>query len=257
MVCYFRDISEQVQAANTQRLLLNELNHRVKNTLANVQAIAQQTLRSTRDPSDFANRFGGRVQALARAHSMLTEETWQSADLRELIYDQVLRGTIDESRLSARGPVVRLSPHMTLHLAMMLHELGTNSIKYGALSGAAGSIAVTWTCNNGTLNLQWVERGGPPVKALSGRGFGTTLIDQSAKSEGGSAEMVAEARGVTWKISLPLPASETTKSPSKAADLAVVLCRQRAPRVPRVPICPSPTSIFSWSRTNRLSAWTS
>jgi two-component sensor histidine kinase len=90
-----------VQAANTQRLLLNELNHRVKNALANVQAVAQQTLRSTRDPADFANRFGGRVQALARAHSMLTEETWQSADLRELIYDQVLRGTIDERRLSA------------------------------------------------------------------------------------------------------------------------------------------------------------
>ena len=219
VVCYFRDISEQVQAANTQQLLLNELNHRVKNTLANVQAIAQQTLRSTREPSDFANRFGGRVQALARAHSMLTEETWQSADLRDLIYDQVLHGTIDESRLSARGPVVRLSPNMTLHLAMMLHELGTNSIKYGALSGPAGSIAVTWTCQNGTLNLQWKERGVPPVKALSGRGFGTTLIEQSAKSEGGSAEMVAEAKGVTWEISLPLPVSETTRSSSKTVGL--------------------------------------
>jgi PAS domain S-box-containing protein len=216
VVCYFRDISERVQAANTQRLLLNELNHRVKNTLANVQAVAQQTLRSTRDPSDFANRFGGRVQALARAHSMLTAETWQSADLRELIYDQVLRGAIDERRLSARGPIVRLSPNATLHLAMMLHELGTNSIKYGAFSGSAGSIAVIWTCNNNTLNLRWVERGGPPVKALSARGFGTTLIEQSAKSEGGTADMVVEAKGVTWKISLPLPVSQTTSSSSKA-----------------------------------------
>jgi len=147
---------------------------------------------------------------------MLTEETWQSADLRELIYDQVLRGTIDERRLSARGPIVRLSPNITLHLAMMLHELGTNSIKYGALSGSAGSIAVIWTCNRDSLNLRWVERGGPPVKALSARGFGTTLIEQSAKSEGGSAEMLVEAKGVTWKISLPLPASETTSSSSKA-----------------------------------------
>jgi PAS domain S-box-containing protein len=215
VVCYFREISELVQAANTQRLLLNELNHRVKNTLANVQAIAQQTLRSTRDPSDFANRFGGRVQALARAHSMLTEQTWQSADLRELIYDQVLRGTIDESRLSVRGPIVRLSPNITLHLAMMLHELGTNSIKYGALSCSAGSIGVRWICNNHILNLQWVERGGPPVKAFSARGFGTTLIEQSAKSEGGAAEMVIEAKGVTWKIALPLPVSEATSSSSK------------------------------------------
>src|SRR5262249_26449507 len=111
-----------------------------KNTLANVQAIAQQTLRTTKNASDFANRFGGRVQALARAHSMLTEQTWRNADLKELIIDQVLRETIDESRLSAHGPIVRLTPNMTLHLAMMLHELGTNSIKYGALSYAAGSI---------------------------------------------------------------------------------------------------------------------
>jgi CheY-like chemotaxis protein len=95
--------------------------------------------------------------------------------------------------------------------------LGTNSIKYGALSGSAGSIAVIWTYNNNTLNLQWMERGGPPVKALSARGFGTTLIEQSAKSEGGTADMVVEAKGVTWKISLPLPVSQTTSSSSQAA----------------------------------------
>jgi CheY-like chemotaxis protein len=105
---------------------------------------------------------------------------------------------------------------MTLHLAMMLHELGTNSIKYGALSGPVGSIAVTWTCNSGTINLQWVERGGPPVKASSARGFGTTLIEQSAKSEGGSAEMVIEEKGVTWKILLPLAVSETARASSSA-----------------------------------------
>jgi CheY-like chemotaxis protein len=143
---------------------------------------------------------------------MLTEATWQSADLRELIRDQLLRGTVDERRLRAWGPVVRLAPQMTLHVAMMLHELGTNSIKYGALSSPAGSIAVTWSYNNGMLNLEWVERGGPPVTAPSPRGFGTTLIEQSAKSEGGSAQMVSEAQGVTWKIALPLPASATTTS---------------------------------------------
>ena len=213
VVCYFRDISEQVHAANTQQLLLNELNHRIKNTLANVQAIAQQTLRRTSDPADFANRFSGRVQALARAHSMLTEATWQSADLRELIRDQLLRGSVDDKRLTAQGPVVRLNPQTTLHVAMMLHELGTNSIKYGSLSSPAGWVAVTWSCNNGTLNLEWVERGGPPVTAPSPRGFGTTLIEQSANSEGGSAQMVSEALGITWKIALPLqPSAEATSA---------------------------------------------
>ena len=213
VVCYFRDISEQVHAANTQQLLLNELNHRIKNTLANVQAIAQQTLRRTSDPADFANRFSGRVQALARAHSMLTEATWQSADLRELIRDQLLRGSVDDKRLTAQGPVVRLNPQTTLHVAMMLHELGTNSIKYGSLSSPAGWVAVTWSCNNGTLNLEWVERGGPPVTAPTPRGFGTALIEQSANSEGGSAQMVSEALGITWKIALPLqPSAEATSA---------------------------------------------
>ena len=213
VVCYFRDISEQVHAANTQQLLLNELNHRIKNTLANVQAIAQQTLRRTSDPADFANRFSGRVQALARAHSMLTEATWQSADLRELIRDQLLRGSVDDKRLTAQGPVVRLNPQTTLHVAMMPHELGTNSTKYGSLSSPAGWVAVTWSCNNGTLNLEWVERGGPPVTAPSPRGFGTTLIEQSANSEGGSAQMVSEALGITWKIALPLqPSAEATSA---------------------------------------------
>jgi CheY-like chemotaxis protein len=101
---------------------------------------------------------------------------------------------------------------MTLHVAMMLHELGTNSIKYGALSCSSGSIEVTWSCNNETLNLEWVERGGPSVIAPSPRGFGTTLIEQSARSEGGSAQMVSEAQGVSWRIALPLPASATTTS---------------------------------------------
>jgi signal transduction histidine kinase/CheY-like chemotaxis protein len=193
----------------TQQLLVSELNHRVKNTLASVQAIAQQTVRSTKDPSDFAARFSGRIQSLARVHSLLTDSTWHGADLRELIRDQLLRGAVDDSRLTAWGPAVHLEPQMAVHLAVMLHELGTNSVKHGALSSAKGWVTVNWSVAGDVLNLQWVERGGPIVSAPAKRGFGTSLIEQSAKSEGGNAELFFEPEGITWKISMVLPQADS------------------------------------------------
>ena len=99
-VCYFRDIASQIEAENTRQLLVRELNHRVKNTLASVQAIAQQTMRTTKEPEQFALRFSGRVQSLARVHALLTELTWQGAELRVLIRDQLLHGPVDETRLT-------------------------------------------------------------------------------------------------------------------------------------------------------------
>jgi len=209
-----RDISQRRQAEKTRQLLLNELNHRVKNTLATVQAIVQQTLRSTRDPADFAARFSGRIQSLARVHALLTDSTWQGADLRELIRDQLLQGPVDDTRLTAWGPAIRLGPETTLHTALMLHELGTNSAKYGALSVSTGWVAVNWSVKGGRLHLQWVERGGPPVRLPVSRGFGTTLIEQSAKSEGGSARMLCEAEGITWQIELALSESAGAHAPA-------------------------------------------
>ena len=211
VVCYFRDMAAEVEAENTRQLLVRELNHRVKNTLASVQAIAQQTMRVTNEPGEFARRFSGRIQSLARVHALLTESTWQGADLRELIRDQLLHGPVDETRLTAWGPVVHLQPQMALHLAVMLHELGTNSIKYGALSAPKGWVAINWMVMGDVLNLQWVERGGPTVSTPSRRGFGTTLIEQSAKSEGGKAEQLIEPEGLTWKISMKLPESDASR----------------------------------------------
>ncbi len=213
VVCYFRDIAAQIEAENQRQLLTRELNHRVKNTLANVQAISQQTMRTTRNPDEFASRFSGRIQSLARVNSLLTESTWQGTDLRELIQDQLLHGPVDEKRLTVWGPGVHLGPQTAVHLAVMLHELGTNSIKYGALSTPKGWVAVSWTVLDEMLNLQWVERGGPPVSAPSRRGFGTTLIEQSAKSEGGKAEQLIEPEGLTWKISLKLPHTNARQQP--------------------------------------------
>jgi CheY-like chemotaxis protein len=137
-------------------------------------------------------------------HSLLTESTWQGADLRELIRDQLLQGPVDETKLTAWGPAVHLGSQTTLHVALMLHELGTNSAKYGALSATGGWVTVSWVVKHHTLHLQWEERGWPVVAAPVKRGFGMTLIEQSAKSEGGHAQMLVEARGVTWQIELPL-----------------------------------------------------
>lgn len=197
------DLTERKRAEETQQLLLNELNHRVKNTLAIVQAIAKRTLARTRNPEKFAESFGGRIQSLARVHTLLSAASWDGADLRELIRDQLLAGPVDENRLRASGPAVSLDPQTALHLALMLHELGTNSSKYGAFSSARGYVTIDWRADD-ALHIKWVERGGPRMSALSRRGFGITLIEQSAKSQGGDAQVLCEDAGITWQISLPL-----------------------------------------------------
>lgn len=213
-----RDISEQKKAERTRQLLLNELNHRVKNMLASVQAIVQGTLRHTSDPAQFVDSFNGRIQSLARVHSMLSSSTWQGADLRELIRDQIVRGPVDESRLTAWGPAVHLEPQMALHMALILHELGTNSVKYGALSATTGWVTVSWIVVDAVLNLQWVERGGPLARAPTTRGFGSTLIEQSAKTVGGTATPIWETEGITWQITLPLPGPEAEVASSRGSE---------------------------------------
>jgi len=217
IVCYFRDISAQVQARETQQLLVDELNHRVKNTLASVQAIVQHTLRTTKNPDDFAASFTGRIQAMSRVHSLLSSGSWKGADLRDVIRDQLLMGPVDETRFTAWGPPVHLEPQAAQHLALMLHELGTNSIKYGALSRVDGYVTVSWTVADALLRLQWMERGGPPVSTPLRRGFGTTLIEQSARGEGGDARMLVDADGLSWEINLPLPRSSAAPRKANAA----------------------------------------
>jgi PAS domain S-box-containing protein len=200
------DISTRKAAEQTQQLLLGELNHRVKNTLANVQAIAQHTLRHAKSPADFAHAFGRRVQALARVHTQLTEATWQGADLQALIADQVLQVSNGTQQLATQGPDLMLAPQAAQHLALVLHELGTNARKYGALSKPEGRVAVTWAVKNDRLHLQWSERGGPVVKVPRQHGFGTVLIQNTAQSLGGTAQMVCIAEGLGWEIDIPLKA---------------------------------------------------
>jgi PAS domain S-box-containing protein len=204
-VCYFRDIAGEVKARQTQQLLTEELNHRVKNTLAIVQSIAQSTQRRARNPADFVKTFEGRIQSLARAHGMLSNSNWHGADFRDVIHDQLILGPADKTRIIARGPSVHLGSQMTLQVALMLHELGTNAIKYGALSTPKGIVTISWSVAGGSIRLNWGERGGPPPAVPARRGFGTTMIEQTAKGAGGGTDMKVGAEGVDWEIILPLP----------------------------------------------------
>ncbi len=203
-----RDIGERKRAEETQRLLHDELNHRIKNTLATVQAIATQTLRRASNTSDFVSSFNGRIQSLARAHALLTSGSFQGADMLDLVRDQLLLGGEHDRRISWSGPSVQLEAQAALHLALVLHELGTNARKHGALSAPNGGVAIRWSVQtNGNRNLQihWREIGGPPVAAPTSRGFGSTLIEQSLQAHGGEAVVSYAEDGVTCRINLPLP----------------------------------------------------
>lgn len=196
------DITERKQAEEVRSLLIGELNHRIKNTLANVQAIARQSLRQSDSLQDFEKSFGGRLQALARAHSILSDATWASAPLDQLIDDQISSGTLDGDRLRRSGPAVELAPDTMLRLALTLHELGTNAAKYGALSVPQGMIDLDWTFVGGQLTLVWRETGGPAVTGPARTGFGMTLIGAAGGGEDNAVTAVWNPAGVIWTIRL-------------------------------------------------------
>lgn len=207
-----------------QKMLTGELSHRVKNMLATVQAIASQTLRHSDDPADFVESFGGRIQSMSRVHSQLSTNEWKGTQMRALVHDQMKLGPVNETQISASGPDVYLEATAVTKMAMILHELGTNSLKYGALSKPEGGVTISWTLGQQTLDLLWIERGGPRISTPVRRGFGSRLIETSVRGAGGHARMVADAEGVRWDIAFPLPqglasdkvGDEASRTPSLA-----------------------------------------
>ena len=203
-----RDITERKQIESSRSLLMGELSHRVKNTLATVQAVATQSLRRARNPVEFVASFTGRIHSLARAHDLLSEARWEGIEVNALVRDQVLLGVADD-RISSRGPGLTLAAQPSLHLAMVLHELGTNARKYGALSASQGKLSIEWrvvaTKEGRELRLRWSESGGPPVVAPAERGFGTRLIEDSLLAHGGKASIEYRADGLSCELRLPLP----------------------------------------------------
>lgn len=202
------DISDRKQAEDTKQLLINELNHRVKNTLAIIQALAHQTMRRAQSPNDFVTSFSGRLEVMARTHTLLSQSTWKGAELSTLFRDELLMGGDADSRIIWSGPELLLAPQQALHVALIIHELATNARKYGALATADGKLSVDWSIkSNGgrKLHLHWVEESSPTIlKRASSGGFGTTFIQQIVSPDGGSAQMSYHAKGITWDINLGL-----------------------------------------------------
>jgi PAS domain S-box-containing protein len=176
-----QDISERKDWERRQALLLRELSHRVKNSMAVIQSVTRQTLRTTNDPKSFAEAFEGRIRSLAASHTLLTDVDWRGVRLTDLIKLQTSGMADDfERRFSLRGPEVLLPAETATQLGLVLHELGTNAAKYGALSLPGGKVSITWKKGHGKLRLTWRERGGPSILEYPTRqGFGTALINSS------------------------------------------------------------------------------
>lgn len=206
------DITERKRAELHLRLLVNELNHRVKNSLATIQAIAVQTFHAARSLPQAQEAFSARIVALAEAHDLLTRENWEGADLTDLLTGlEVLHGGVlheGVQRFVFSGPPVRLSPRMALSLSMALHELATNAVKYGALSTPRGQVGIAWSVAPASgatgvprLSLSWTETGGPPVAVPTRRGFGSRLIERGLASElAGEAHIDFAPGGVVCRI---------------------------------------------------------
>jgi PAS domain S-box-containing protein len=207
---YFRDISVRKKAQEHQQVLIHELNHRVKNTLATVQSIASQTLRNASTMQDAKEALENRLFALSRAHDVLTRENWEAADLQEIV-SQAMEPyrSYGEERIQAAGPYVRIPPRMALALAMAFQELATNAVKYGALYNEHGRITIGWTVDDAShppcLRLRWEEACGPPVKVPERFGFGTRLIERSlAHDLNGTAEITFAGTGLVCEVTAPL-----------------------------------------------------
>jgi len=199
------ELTERMRAESEQQRLVNELNHRVKNTLASVQALMVMTNRYAQTKEAFVAAFSERLHALAATHDLLTAGRWESVSLEELVRSE-LKPYAGGDALEIDGPPLALKPPLAIALGMILHELATNAAKYGALSGPSGAVGITWTISRATtavLAIEWREHGGPPVAAPSRKGFGSHLIEQMVADWHGSFEPKFEPGGFRCTISLP------------------------------------------------------
>jgi len=177
--------TQLARAEGHREMLINELNHRVKNTLAAVQSIVARGLKDAPSPAEARKTIDARLMALSRAHNTLSSRNWESAELTDIataVFEPY--AVAGASRIALHGPRVTLKPRIAIPLAMILNELVTNAVKYGALSSAAGKVDISWTPIDGQrLRLNWKESGGPPVQPPTRSGFGTQFIERAAASE--------------------------------------------------------------------------
>lgn len=208
-VRHVQDVTARKEAEARQKLLLDELNHRVKNTLATVQSLAVQTARNCETAEEFRARFEPRLIALSKAHDRLTRNRWQGANLAEIVAEEFNLAAAPAEQFVASGPDVILPTRASLSLSMALHELATNAIKYGALSQAGGQVALRWSVERSgpfpsRVRLDWTESGGPPVAPPTEEGFGSRLLRVTAKELGGDMEMAFAPEGFRWSLAFDL-----------------------------------------------------
>ncbi len=207
------DTTKHVRARENAAMLIDELNHRVKNTLATVQSIVTQAVRNSTDPQIVRESIEERIGALSRSHDLLGREKWDGAGLRDLVNEALAPFTAIEGhaeRFIVEGEDIRLSPKAALALGVAFNELATNAVKYGALSNDAGTVSIRWTIEDGTggqwLCLHWREVGGPPVVPPTRKGFGSRVIEQGLPHElGGRVKLDYLSGGIVCTIDVPRP----------------------------------------------------
>jgi PAS domain S-box-containing protein len=209
----FVDLSKHKDAQARSKMLIDELNHRVKNTLSAVQSIVRQALQSTSDPNAIRASIESRLFALSRSHDLLTRENWESAGLLDVVNDAVEPFVTPEGRaerFSITGKNVRFPPKEALALGIAFNELGTNAVKYGAFANEMGSILVSWTIEprpeGNRLLLRWQEKDGPIVTPPSRRGFGSRVLERGLAHElAGTVQVDYRSDGVVCTMNIPAP----------------------------------------------------
>jgi PAS domain S-box-containing protein len=209
----FVDLTKHKEEEAQSRMLIDELNHRVKNTLSTVQSIVWQALRTTSDPKGIRESIETRLFALSRSHDLLTRENWESVGLLDVIHDALEPFVVADGRaerLVITGKNVRFPPKAALALSIAFNELATNAVKYGAFSNEAGSILVTWTIEpkpeGNRLVLQWQETGGPPVTPPSRKGFGSLVLGRGLAHElEGTVHLDYRSDGLVCTMTIPAP----------------------------------------------------
>lgn len=197
------DVTTLAEAAAHQRVLISELNHRVKNMLAVVISIANHTLDSAASPEAFNTALVGRLHAMARAYSLLSRTNWTEASVARIVGQET--AAFGSDRFDISGPELRLKPRQGLSLGMAMHELSTNAAKYGALSKPKGKVAIHWRTDGNRFRLSWKERGGPPVAEPDGEGFGMTLLKGEIEYQlGGEVETSFDPKGLVVSITFEI-----------------------------------------------------
>jgi two-component sensor histidine kinase len=196
---------ERKKAADRDRLLMAELDHRVKNTLANIQALVVQTSRSAETLTGFVEGLDGRIHSMAKAHSLLSESRWEGVSINRLLREELEPFGPHDHAIALEGVDLVLTPKSALSLSLAIHELVTNAAKFGAFSTPSGSVVVRWAlADDNSLSLLWTEVGGPPVQLPTRRGFGSTLIERALAMEtGGRAALRYLPGGVVCDVFLP------------------------------------------------------